>query len=103
MIAPMSAPAHTATPELPMGTSMMSAPMVCATRTPANPPSRFMTAASARAIRGVSARVDTEVAMAFAASWNPFVYVKPIARATTSATGTQSTGLRTPGRRSPRP
>jgi len=23
--------------------------------------------------RGVSARVDTEVAMAFAASWNPFV------------------------------
>ena len=33
----------------------------------------FMTAASVRAIRGVRARVDTEVAMALAASWNPLV------------------------------
>ncbi len=30
-------------------------------------------AAMTRAARGVSARVDTDVAMAFAASWKPFV------------------------------
>jgi hypothetical protein len=30
-------------------------------------------AAMPNAILGVSARVDTDVAMAFAASWNPFV------------------------------
>jgi hypothetical protein len=32
-----------------------------------------MIAAMMSATRGVSARVDTEVAMAFAASWNPLV------------------------------
>ena len=63
-IAPMSAPAQTATPVSPTGISMMSLPIVSATRTPTNPPMRFITAASARAIRGVSARVETEVAMA---------------------------------------
>ncbi len=62
-----------ATPVVPVGTSMMSPPIVFATRTPAKPPSRFITAASANAIRGVSERVDTEVAMAFAASWKPLV------------------------------
>jgi hypothetical protein len=72
-IAPTRAAAHTATPAPPMGTEMMSAPMVCATRTPANPPSRFMVAASPSAIFGVRARVDTEVAMALAASWKPLV------------------------------
>ena len=51
-VAPISAPAQIATPVAPIGTSMMSAPIVCATRTPAKPPSRFMTAASASAIRG---------------------------------------------------
>ena len=69
----MSAPAQIATPVAPIGTSMMSPPMVFATRTPAKPPNRFMTAASTSAIRGVSERVDTEVAMALAASWNPLV------------------------------
>ena len=34
---------------------------------------KFITAAIASAIRGVSARVETEVAMAFAASWKPLV------------------------------
>ena len=71
--APMSAPAQMATPVAPIGTSMMSAPIVFATRTPAKPPSRFITAASTSAIRGVSERVDTEVAMALAASWKPLV------------------------------
>ena len=72
-IAPTSAPAHTATPAPPIGTEMMSPPMVCATRTPTNPPTRFITAARPKAMRGVSARVDTEVAMALAASWKPLV------------------------------
>ncbi len=72
-VAPRSAPAQIATPVAPMGTSMMSPPIVFATRTPAKPPTRFITAASPRAIRGVSARVDTEVAMALAASWKPLV------------------------------
>jgi hypothetical protein len=31
------------------------------------------TAATTKATRGVSARVETEVAMALAASWKPFV------------------------------
>ena len=46
---------------------------VCATFWPRNAPTKFITAARARATRGVSARVDTEVAIAFAASWNPLV------------------------------
>ena len=52
---------------------MMSLPMVWATLTPRNPPNRFITAASARAMRGVRARVETDVATAFEASWNPLV------------------------------
>ena len=37
------------------------------------PPSRLATAAIARATRGVRARVETEVAIALAASWKPLV------------------------------
>ena len=44
-----------------------------ATLVPKNAPTRLATAAMASATRGVSARVDTEVAMAFAASWKPLV------------------------------
>jgi hypothetical protein len=36
-------------------------------------PARFITAASTSAARNVSARVDTALAMALAASWNPLV------------------------------
>jgi hypothetical protein len=36
-------------------------------------PKRLKTAAITKAIRGVNARVETEVAMALAASWNPLV------------------------------
>ena len=46
---------------------------VFATSWPRNAPTKFITAASARATRGVSARVETEVAMALAASWKPLV------------------------------
>ena len=41
---------------------------VLATSCPRSAPTKFITAAMIRAIRGVSARVEIEVAMAFAAS-----------------------------------
>src|ERR671931_2454973 len=44
-------------------------------------PARFATAAISTATRGVTARVPTEVAIAFAVSWKPFVKSNP--RATT--------------------
>ena len=47
--------------------------MVFATPTPSNAPTKFKIAAMISAIRGVSARVDTEVAIALAASWKPLV------------------------------
>jgi hypothetical protein len=52
---------------------MMSSAIVVATCVPSRAPSRLNTAAMMRAARGVRARVDTDVAMAFAASWNPLV------------------------------
>ena len=44
-----------------------------ATSVPSSAPSRLNAAAMSSATRGVSARVDTDVAMAFAASWKPLV------------------------------
>lgn len=41
----------------------------------------FITAAIDSAALGVSARVETEVAMALAESWKPLVYVKKSATA----------------------
>ncbi len=52
---------------------MMPLPTVLATCSPRCAPMKFMTAAINSAARGVSARVETEVAIALAASWNPFV------------------------------
>ncbi len=46
---------------------------VCATSWPSSAPTKFITAATISAMRGVSARVETEVAMALAASWKPLV------------------------------
>src|SRR2546421_708537 len=46
-------------------------------------PARFATAATSTAVRGVTARVPTEVAIAFAVSWKPFVKSNPSATATT--------------------
>src|SRR5919106_390130 len=48
-------------------------PMVAATFSEMNAPAKFRTAASATAKRGDIARVETEVAIAFAVSWKPFV------------------------------
>ena len=72
-MAPTRAAPTSQSPSMPSGASMIPLPTVWATLVPKNAPTRFATAAISRAIRGVSARVDTDVAMAFAASWNPFV------------------------------
>ncbi len=47
--------------------------MVWATFVPKKAPKRLATAAMASATRGVRARVETEVAIALAASWKPLV------------------------------
>ena len=59
--------------------STIPLPIVVATAVVTNAPARFATAETSTAIRGESARVETEVAMAFAVSWKPFVKSKPSA------------------------
>ena len=56
----------------PVPGSMVSDTVV-ATFCPRNAPTKFMIAAMASATRGVRARVETEVAIALAASWKPLV------------------------------
>ncbi|CAM5394743.1 hypothetical protein STANM309S_04713 [Streptomyces tanashiensis] len=68
MIAPTSAAKRMPIPLSPVGVSMSPSLTVLATPLPMKAPARFMTAAIASAARGVSARVDTEVAMALAES-----------------------------------
>ena len=59
-------------PWLPVPGSMTS-DTVWATFWPRNAPTKFMTAAMARATRGLRAPVETDVAIALAASWKPLV------------------------------
>ena len=68
MIAPTSAANRMPIPLLPSGVEISPSLTVLATPLPRKAPARFMTAAIASAARGVSARVETEVAMAFAES-----------------------------------
>ena len=56
---------------------MIPLPTVFATAVVTNAPARLAIAAIATARRGDSARVETEVATAFAVSWKPFVKSKP--------------------------
>ncbi len=72
-MAPISAAKTTTRLDLPSGSSMMPEPTVLATLAPRKEPSRLKIAAITRATRGVRARVETEVAIAFAASWKPLV------------------------------
>ncbi len=72
LIAPMRPAMTTVRPWVFCG-SVMTPATVFATSWPRKAPTKFMIAAMPRATRGVSARVDTDVAMAFAASWNPLV------------------------------
>src|SRR2546421_10761986 len=67
-------PANTSpSPLIPLGALITPLPTVAATLPPKNDPTRLPTAAMASATRGVSARGETAVAIAFAASWNPLV------------------------------
>ena len=76
-IAPTSAAKRMPIPlRRPAGVSIRPSLTVLATPVPRKAPTRFITAAIASAARGVSARVETEVAIAFAESWKPLVYVK---------------------------
>ena len=72
-MAPSSAAPHRTRPSSPPGASMMPLPTVSATLAPKKAPKRLATAAMASAARGVRARVDTDVAIALAASWKPLV------------------------------
>ena len=72
-IAPASAENTRTRPSEPLGASMIPDPTVSATPSASTAPSRFMHAAMMSAVRGLNARVPTEVAIAFAASWKPFV------------------------------
>ena len=72
VIAP-SRPESTTRPLGPSVVSTIPDPMVSATPVPSSAPTRFISAAISSAARGVRARVDTEVAIAFAASWKPLV------------------------------
>src|ERR1044072_1007215 len=78
-IAPTSAENRMIMPCLPVGVAISPSLTVLATPLPRKAPARVITAAMASAARGVSARVETEVAMALAESWKPFVYVNPSA------------------------
>src|SRR2546425_2041129 len=71
----------------------MSFPTVFATAVVTNAPARFANDAIRTAILGVSARVETEVATAFAVSWKPFVKSKPRA---TNTTMTRSASFKRP-------
>ena len=61
-------------------------PDATAFATPTNviAPTKFITAANNTATRGFSARVETEVAIALAVSWNPLIKSNANAKMTTS-------------------
>ena len=81
--------------------SMIFEPIVAATLIETNAPRKLSAPASTTARRGEIERVATAVAIAFAASWNPFV--KSNARATAMTRISVSTGAETRGRtRAPR-
>ena len=61
---------------------------VFATAVVTNAPAKFAMEAIRTAILGVRARVDTEVATAFAVSWKPFVKSKPSATTITTTNRT---------------
>src|SRR4051812_13920192 len=70
--------------------STMPLATVAATSSEMKAPTKFRTADSATAKRGDMARVDTEVAIAFAVSWKPFV------KSNASAVMTTMTRMRSP-------
>ena len=73
VIAPINAAKTISSPLPPVGVSMIPSPTVLATLVEISAPTMFITAANANAVRGVRALVDTDVAIALAASWKPLV------------------------------
>src|SRR4051812_37096843 len=74
--------------------STMPVAIVAATASERKAPTKFRLEAISTAIRGDIARVETEVAIEFAVSWNPLVKSKAIAVATTiQSTASECTGL----------
>ena len=71
--------------------SMMPLPTVVATAVVTNAPARLAIDAMSTASRGESARVETDVATAFAVSWKPFVKSKPRATTTVMTRSADST------------
>ncbi len=75
-------------------TCTMSCPIVRATFVVTSAPAKFIAAASVTAARGERARVETEVATAFAVSWKPLVKSKNSATTTTTTSSTPHQPLR---------
>ena len=73
MIAPSSAGDHDHQAVRARSARLITSLTVLATSWPRKAPTKFITAAITSATRGVSARVETEVAIALAASWKPLV------------------------------
>src|SRR5690606_41953222 len=89
VIAP-STPARTmSSPVIPSGSSTSPLATVEATAPPRWAPMKLPIAAMARAGQIGRAHVETEVAMAFAASWNPLVYAKRSAAAIAAVTAAE--------------
>jgi hypothetical protein len=72
--------------------STIPLPMVEATAVPMSAPVRLKKAARVIACRGVNTFVDTTVAIALAASWNPLIYSKASAARTTRMNRVIGTG-----------
>src|SRR4051812_8113754 len=75
VMAPTSAENTTTMPDVLSSSEALRMPLptVLATSVDTRAPARLATAARTSAMRGVSARVDTAVAIALAASWKPLV------------------------------
>jgi hypothetical protein len=73
VMAPRRPESTTTSPWLPSGMLMIPLPIVFATPSPSRAPMRLKIAAMSSATRGVRAPVETDVAIALAASWKPLV------------------------------
>jgi hypothetical protein len=72
-MAPISAAATTICPASPSGGVASPDAMVLATAVPVSAPTKFAVADRRMACAGRNARVDTDVAIALAVSWNPLM------------------------------
>ncbi len=73
VMAPISAAATTIWPSSPVGVVAIPEAIVLATAVPVSAPTKFAVADIRIAWVGRRARVETDVAIAFAVSWNPLM------------------------------